>query len=93
MAVAQKGDPLKQQKDSLNFKNKTVEKYSWPTYDELADDDVAKEMGRKAYDKDVKKMNRIGLLPGAPGGMPYFKQTGTMVAPERKKRKNRMGRL
>ena len=27
MAVAQKGDPLKQQKDSLNIKNNAVEKY------------------------------------------------------------------
>tara|TARA_R100001480_G_scaffold111609_1_gene112709 strand:- start:220 stop:501 length:282 start_codon:yes stop_codon:yes gene_type:complete len=93
MATAQKGDPLKKVKDSLNFKNKTVEKYSWPAYDELADDDIAKEWGRDAYDKEVKHMNRIGLLPGAPGGMPYFKQTGTMVAPERKKRKNPMDRL
>ena len=93
MAIAQKGDPLKKVKDSLNFKNKTVEKYSWPTYDELAHDDIGRELGREAYDKDVKHMNRIGLLPGAPGGMPYFKQTGTMVAPERKKRKNPMDRL
>ena len=30
MATAQKGDPLKKQKDSLSFKNKTVDKF-WTT--------------------------------------------------------------
>jgi len=85
MAVAQKGDPLKQQKDSLNFKNKTVEKFTdWPTYDELDADDLARGMTRAEYNKSTKHMKKIGLRVGA-GGMPYFKQTGTMVAPEPKK--------
>jgi|TARA_R110000765_G_C18571138_1_gene565052 hypothetical protein len=93
MAYAQKGDPLKKQKDSLNFKNKTVEKFTdYPAYDDLAADDLARWMTKAEYDKSTKHMKKIGLQVGA-GGMPYFKQTGTMVAPERKKRKNPMDKL
>jgi len=92
MAIAHKGDPLKKQKDSLNFRNKTVEKYNWPTYDQLSDDDMAKGQGRESYNKEVKHMQNIGLRPGG-AGMPYFKQTGTMVAPKPKKSKNPMDRL
>tara|TARA_R110002012_G_C11539472_1_gene601286 strand:+ start:74 stop:349 length:276 start_codon:yes stop_codon:yes gene_type:complete len=83
MAIAKKGDPLKERKDSLNFKNKTVEKYSGrPSFDDLDKDDMARGLGRERYEKDVKHMKKIGLK-SSKKKMPYFEKTGSMVSPSK----------
>tara|TARA_B100001059_G_scaffold201449_1_gene208812 strand:+ start:509 stop:784 length:276 start_codon:yes stop_codon:yes gene_type:complete len=83
MAIAKKGDPLKKRKDSLNFRNKTVEKYSErPSFDDLDKDDMARGLGREKYEKDVKHMKKIGLK-SSKKKMPYFEKTGSMVSPSK----------
>jgi len=85
MAIAKKGDPLKKSKDSLNFKNKTVEKYSErPSFDDLDKDDMARGLGREKYEKEVKHMKKIGLK-SSKNKMPYFEKTGSMVSPSKMK--------
>jgi hypothetical protein len=85
MAIAKKGDPLKKHKDSLNFRNKTVEKYSErPSFDDLDKDDMARSLGREKYEKEVRHMKKIGLK-SSKNKMPYFEKTGSMVSPSKMK--------
>jgi len=69
MAIAQKGDPLKKQKDTLNFKNKAVDKFWKPALTEAVAGIPAMAVVKPVLEKaGFRKVVRESAAKEAVGG-------------------------
>ena len=87
MAYAPKGAPLKKQKDSLNFKNKTVDKFWKSALTEAVVGSlfaVVENSGRQALGKVAKEVRKHN---------PLTKKIYFDTTKPKPKKKNPMGRL